>query len=359
MARYPGAIWKPITANKGRRRMAAHNRVNLHVAVSEANSLHGYFNKSGIPDSHFYVRKGTKHQLANKLPATVEQYVDTAMRANADLEGNDATISVETQGGVSNAQGEPWDASQVLALAEIFAWCVQTHGIEAKLATDSKLGRTSRGLSWHRLGVDGNFPEKPSILAGRAQLGGGMRYSTARGKICPGDAKIRQIPGILELAVPKPKPKPAPTTPAGEIDETTMRRIHIQTTSKRKPQAIKKNVWTTIQINDKNDVSLLTTPGTFDAQLQLALKGVPKGSEVQVRFVLATTEPNGSKGKVSTKYPTMEIIGTNGGTFGNVTQKGVLPKPNPKSIRLRAQILVFNDGVTITSAQARTDVFPS
>lgn len=221
MARYPGAIWKPITANKGRKQMAAYNRVNLHVAVSEADSLHGYFNKPGIADSHLYVRKGTKHQLANKLPATVEQYVDTAMRANADLEGNDATISVETQGGVSNAQGEPWDASQVLALAQIFAWCVQTHGIEAKLATDSKLGRTSRGLSWHRLGVDGNFPEKPSILAGRAQLGGGMRYSTSRGKICPGDAKIRQIPGILELAVrgavdgggqsvPKPAPKPTP-----------------------------------------------------------------------------------------------------------------------------------------------------
>lgn len=205
--------------------MAVYNRVNLHVAVSEADSLHGYFNKSGIPDSHLYVRKGTKHQLENKLPATVEQYVDTAMRANADLEGNDATISVETQGGVSNAQGEPWDESQVLALAEIFAWCVQTHDIEAKLATDSKLGRTSRGLSWHRLGVDGNFPDKPSILAGRAQLGGGMRYSTSRGKICPGDAKIRQIPGILELAVrgavsgggqsvPKPKPTPPKPKPA-------------------------------------------------------------------------------------------------------------------------------------------------
>lgn len=155
--------------------------------------------------------------------------------------------------------------------------------------------------------------------------------------------------------------KPTPPTPAGEIDETTMRRIHIQTTAKRKPQAIKKNVWTTIQINDKNDVSLLTIPGVCDAQLQLALKGVPKGREVQVRFVLAATEPNGSKGKVTTRYPITELIGTDGGTFGNVTQKGVLPKPGKgqASIRLRAQILVFNDGITITSAQARTDVYPS
>lgn len=216
MALYPDAIQKPITASKGRQRLTLHNRVNLHVAVSEAASLHGAFNQRGKPDSHFYVRRD----------GTVEQYVDTAWRANADLEGNDATISVETQGGVKNANSEPWTDAQVKALAALYAWAIETHGISKKIATDSKIGASSHGLSWHRLGVDGNFPSLPDITAGRNQRGGGMKYSKSRGKLCPGAGKIRQIPTIFAMAttgvehVSKPtapvvKPAPAPVKPGG------------------------------------------------------------------------------------------------------------------------------------------------
>jgi len=210
MAIFPGAIYRPITASKGRRRLTEYNRVNLHVAVSEAASLFGYFNKSGIPDSHFYVRKD----------GTVEQYVDTAYQAFADLEGNDATISIETQGGVTNSQGEPWTPQQVETLAQIYAWAVRTHGIARKMATSSQKGDASKGLSWHRLGIDGNFPALPDLRAGRQQRGGGMRYSSSRGKICPGDAKILQVPTIFARAeallggaapAPAPAPSPAPT----------------------------------------------------------------------------------------------------------------------------------------------------
>ncbi len=203
MAQYPGAIQRPVTASKGRKRLTVYNRVNLHVAVSEASSLHGYFNKSGRPDSHFYVRKD----------GSVEQYVDTTMRAFADLEGNDATISIETQGGVNGSDTEKWTSAQVETLARIFAWAVRTHGVRNQLASSSKLDASSKGLSWHRLGIDGTFPVLPSILAGRLQRGGGMRYSTSRGKNCPGNAKIQQIPGIYQrvqqvLGAPVPPPKP-------------------------------------------------------------------------------------------------------------------------------------------------------
>lgn len=187
MARYSGAIWKPITAYKGRQQLTVHNRMNLHVAVSEAPSLHGYFNKSGIPDSHFYVRRD----------GTIEQYVDTSLRAFADLEGNDATISVETQGMGPGG----WTPEQRESLARLYAWAVETHGIARKMATNSKPGETSQGLSWHRLGCDGNFPALPSILAGRTQRGGGMHYSTSLGKVCPGDDRIEQIPGIFARAM--------------------------------------------------------------------------------------------------------------------------------------------------------------
>lgn len=184
--------------------MRWYRRVNLHVAVSEASSLFGYFNQKGIADSHFYVRKD----------GTVEQMVDTAYQAYADLQGNDATISIETQGGLRNAQGEKWTSAQVESLAQIYAWAVKTHGIPLKVAKDSiPTGTSSHGLSWHRLGIDGNFPS--GLLSGRKA--GGMHYSKSAGKVCPGNAKIRQVDdvysrarAILGGAAPNPGGSPAP-----------------------------------------------------------------------------------------------------------------------------------------------------
>lgn len=219
MARFPGAIWRPITADKGRRPMAAYNRVNLHVAVTEAASLFGAFNKSGVPDSHFYVRRD----------GTVEQYVDTGLRAFADLDGNDATISIETQGGVNSPDTEQWTAAQVETLAQIYAWAVRTHGIARQVAWNSQPGASSHGLSWHRLGIDGAFPQLPDVRAGRGQRGGGMHYSKSRGKLCPGGAKIQQVPAIYARALAilggtpvapsnSSKPAPAPTPTVQEDD---------------------------------------------------------------------------------------------------------------------------------------------
>lgn len=205
MARYPGATWRPV-ASKGRKALTEYNRVNFHVAVSEASSLWDYFNKTSSPDSHFYVRRD----------GSTEQYVDTSQRAFADYEGNDATISIETQGGVNNPNGEPWTDAQRETLAQIYAWAVRTHGIAVAQASSSKKDSTSRGLSWHRLGIDGNFPPLPDIRAGRQQRGGGMRYSTSSGKACPGDAKIQSVPSIFARAqaiLGGAGPTPTPPTP--------------------------------------------------------------------------------------------------------------------------------------------------
>lgn len=187
MAHIPGAVWKPLpTKYLSGLPMAAYNRVNLHVAGSLGSSLLNYFAAIKRPSSHGYVRKS----------GVLEQYVDTALRAEADLDGNDATISLETEGKASGS----WTAAQCETIARTYAWAVREHGIARRLATDSKIGPSSHGLSWHRLGIDGNFPALPSILAGRRQRGGGMHYSTSTGKVCPGDARIRQIPAILARA---------------------------------------------------------------------------------------------------------------------------------------------------------------
>lgn len=233
VARFPGALWKPITVNKGRQRLTVTNRVNLHVAVSEAQSLQPYFNQRGIADSHFYVRKS----------GVIEQMVDTAWRANADLEANDATISIETQGGLHNSEKEKWTPAQLRSLAAIYAWAVKTHGIKLRLATSSKLGSSSQGLSWHRLGCNGNFP-RVGILRGRQQRGGGMLYSRAFGKTCPGSAKIRQIPTVLSMAakllvsgggtsVPS-KPKPSKPKPKPAAKKRKPKRLPILSRGKRR-----------------------------------------------------------------------------------------------------------------------------
>jgi hypothetical protein len=194
MARYPGAAWRPITVNKSRKALTVYNRVNLHSTASSANSQYGYFNQSGIPDSHFHVA----------YDGTVEQYVDTSMRAFADLEGNDATISIETAG-VAKDGNEKWRAAQLASIVKLVAWCMKTHPIPRKLATTAFAGSSSsQGLSWHRLGCDGNFPSLPSIQAGRNQRGGGMRYTKHFGKICPGYGRVTQIhqdvwPGVQRL----------------------------------------------------------------------------------------------------------------------------------------------------------------
>lgn len=200
---YPGAIRKEITANKGRKRLTVWNRVNLHIAVSNGDSLFSYFNQSGIPDSHFFVR----HDGA------IEQYVSTDYNAFADLEGNDATISIETAGMGTGT----WSPAQLESLAKLYAWAVKTHGIARKLATSSKTGTESKGLSWHRLGVDGNFPSLPNIRAGRLQRGGGMRYSTSAGKACPGDDRIPQIPGIFDRALVILDGDSTPTAPKEKV----------------------------------------------------------------------------------------------------------------------------------------------
>lgn len=213
MAIHPEAIVKLLTVNKNRKLLTVYNRVNCHVGVVLGRSLFADFNKAGAPDSHFFVYKD----------GSFEQYVDTIYRANADLDGNDASISIETEGGVVNPDSEPWTPEQVATIAKIYAWAVETHGIALKIATDSHLGASSHGLSWHRLGVDGNFPALPDMRAGRNQRGGGMYYTKHRGKLCPGGAKINQIPeifalaqarvGVTPVASPQPAPTPTPVPP--------------------------------------------------------------------------------------------------------------------------------------------------
>lgn len=206
MAIYPQATLKLITAKSN---VAMHNpkRANAHIDAVAANSLYPYFNRRGNPDSHFFVKKDGE----------VEQYRDTKYRANADLNGNPDTISIETA-----SRGEAWNAAQIAALIKLYKWILNTHkSIPAKLASNSNpAGTSSHGISWHRLGVPhrGVYSIKrlTSAPAGWLQSPKHLWYSTAQGKTCPGDANIALMPTILagvKGTTPAPAPKPTPVAP--------------------------------------------------------------------------------------------------------------------------------------------------
>lgn len=214
MAIFPGAETHLLTADKLagvgiRPPRTMFYRVTLHVAAVETKTLYGGFNREGAPDSHVYVR----------YDGSIEQYVEDHYWAFADLEGNDASFSVESQGLGDGS----WSDAQVESIAQIYAWQVATRGVPLRMATDSKVGESSHGLAWHRLGVDGNFPALPSPLAGREERGGGMHWSKSFGKVCPGEKRILQIPAVFSRAaeivlgtvpvsnpIPAPQPAPAP-----------------------------------------------------------------------------------------------------------------------------------------------------
>lgn len=153
--------------------------VILHTAVSGAESLEGYWNSPGIVlESHFYVSQW----------GTIYQYVDTNVRADANMNANDFAISVETwDGGNPNI---PWTDAQIDALVRLTAWICDTHGIPKRVAN----GAYGNGVGWHNQYA--------------AEWAGGPRA-------CPGPQRIPQvqnviIPRVSGGQVPAPAPEHAP-----------------------------------------------------------------------------------------------------------------------------------------------------
>ena len=200
----PGAIARPISRNYTPRKRSRTDAVILHVAVSRARSLHGWFNNpTARASSHLYIRKD----------GSMEQYVSHESSAWTSGAGSYRSIGIETEGmGV-----EPWTAAQCETLARVLAWAHKTYGVPLALM-DSSAPR-ARGTGWHRLGV----PMTRAQLNRGISYTGGELWSRAVGKTCPGSACIAQIPAIVSRArilagLDKPAPKPKPT-PAEALAE--------------------------------------------------------------------------------------------------------------------------------------------
>lgn len=122
---------------------------------------------------------------------SIVQSRDTAFRSAANLNGNHRCIAIENE---DAGQDIPLTDAQVAACARILAWAHRTHGVPLQLCPDSKPG--SRGLAYHRQGIDGNFDSFQ--FPGRVP--GGEVWSESFGKTCPRDKRIAQLPAILARA---------------------------------------------------------------------------------------------------------------------------------------------------------------
>lgn len=179
MARYPNAVWKPLPENKSEPRLSA-TLVALHSAVTNGTTLFSYFARKDVTvESHFYIRKD----------GTVEQYIDTARQADAQREGNDNCISIETWDG-GHPDTTPWNINQINAIVALLVWCHKTHNIPLITAT----GPNGKGVGYHSQ----------------------FRPEWARdGRTCPGTIRVPQVGYVIRKAALVVSPaKPAPSKPA-------------------------------------------------------------------------------------------------------------------------------------------------
>lgn len=179
MPRMPGATW--LGEHSPHSAMTRYDIVCVHTIVGFAPAHAAHF--------------------STKADGTILQSRDTAYRSAANLNGNHRIIAIENEDHGPRFGGTPrlpaWvplTPEQVEACAKILAWAHRVHGIPLQLCPDSKPG--SRGLGYHRQGIDGNFGGYR--FPGRVD--GGEVWTSSFGKVCPTDVRIAQLPKILARA---------------------------------------------------------------------------------------------------------------------------------------------------------------
>jgi hypothetical protein len=177
--------WKPLASNwSSQTSLVSPELVVVHTMVGSLAGTDDYFRQNGYGgvESHF----GVGHN------GEVWQWQDTNRIAEANYRGNHRIVSIETADrgtgfpAWTGSNVPPWTGAQVDALAKLIAFLCNTHRIPCEPVPDSKPGR--RGVGYHRLGIDPwRVPD-------------GEVWSTARGKVCPGDRRIAQLLDVIDAA---------------------------------------------------------------------------------------------------------------------------------------------------------------
>ena len=184
MSRYPSATWKPIG---GTSRIAVRKDIFcLHTAVGSGTSTWNYFNRADVGVySHIVVCGVWGADAGKDVDGLALQMADTDCRAAANLDGNWRIVSVETADNAARPI-QPWTPAQCETLSRLMADANRLDGIPLEPIPDSRPGR--RGIAYHRLGCN------------PYRVNGGELWSSSTGKDCPTQARIDQIPGLIDRA---------------------------------------------------------------------------------------------------------------------------------------------------------------
>jgi N-acetylmuramoyl-L-alanine amidase len=167
--------------------------VCIHTMVGYLSSTDDMFKEGGYSgtESHFGIGGKWGGDAPNKgdLDGVVYQWQDTNREADANLEGGDRVLSIET---ADNAPKWPkdivaWTPKQVKSIVNLIAELCELYDIPPVLIPDTKPSR--RGLAYHAQGCT------PNIVAG------GEAWSLAKGKECPGPVRIKQFKSEIIPAV--------------------------------------------------------------------------------------------------------------------------------------------------------------
>lgn len=173
---YPGADYRQLSGKSTT--LLTPLVINVHTMVGTLTGSEAWFTPSGRPYSHFGVGGS----------GAVRQWQDLRFRAASDLNGNPFCISIECEdtGGLfpmwigSNVPN--FAPAQLSALRDLIDWLCVRFSISRRLLTDSC---QRNGISYHRLGID---PWRGD---------GCTKYSSATGKVCPGDNRIAAIKSLV------------------------------------------------------------------------------------------------------------------------------------------------------------------
>lgn len=172
MAIYPRATVRLLPENQTQAKIRPTQFI-FHSAVPGGESLYNFWLKYSNLESHFYVN----------YKGTVEQYMDTEVRADANRYANrrpDGTgaISVETQDN-RDPDNDPWTVRQLEELIAMGRWCADTHGIPRRICRHAD----DPGFGWH------------------VMFGAPGPWTPAAGKTCPGRIRIKQLKEVVLPAI--------------------------------------------------------------------------------------------------------------------------------------------------------------
>jgi hypothetical protein len=138
MSRFPKATWRGPIPNKSPGKMVKPILgLILHVEQGSEKGTDSWFHNPGAQASaHF----------GNPLSGPLDQWVDTADKAWAEVAGNSRWISVEHEGYADKAPAPT--ASQIENDAQLLAWLHTTEGVP--LQVTNSVNRP--GLGWHGMG---------------------------------------------------------------------------------------------------------------------------------------------------------------------------------------------------------------